>query len=496
MNKALLIGIPVIVIGGALWYYPQYQAPKAHEFIQTQLTQVQTNLRASDAGDLKIIKHETSTTGSQVEIEWSLKTSADLQAMNLPENITFFTSADIALNSLPSAKGFKTINSTTRSPDLDEALQKQGTEEGLTFACETKPTSSGLDTNCSTNEITLKNAQATTPNSIASIAFAASAVNFDIDEKNQNVTFGFELPHIKLNTDTNTASVVEQISMTGFGPYDLSQGTFKEHLSGFVSVDGKSTGNISIKKIQANPNGTEDEILIDGIQIESAANTEEGISEIDMKMKVGAITGVPEEIAGIEYSMQIKNFLNTAMAELNRVFDQSMSQPVGEPFGPEQIKQVRKFAIDMLAVGPVISQKFGIDQESGTVLSVTSNTAFKANTQEHITQAIEQISDTQASNPMALLPFVLENITLSLDADIKKELAEQIAILAAAARPQDPAMTEEEQQESAMQSIAMLEMMGIVKKTDTSYSSSFTLDDNGVMLNGQDMGPLLGLPPQ
>lgn len=496
MNKALLIGIPVVIIGGALWYYPQYQAPKAHEIIETQLAQLQTNLRSSESGDLTVIKHETSKTESQLELEWTLQTSSEMQALNFPETITFLTKADIELNTLPSMKGFKAINSSTHSPDLDKLLKEQGSEDGLTLDCKTMPTSVGLDTDCSTNEVVLKNTAATGKDGINSIAFAKTNANFNIDQDQQNASIDFQLPHIKLNTQDETVSTIEQISIRGSGPYDLEKGSIKEHLSGFVVIDGESKAAFSIGKLQASPNDTEQQIQIDGIQVESTGSTDEGLSSVDMQMTVGEIKGFDYEVAGAKYSMKINNFLSSTMAKFNLLLDDSMNSSATQALTPEQIETAKKLAIEMLAVGPALSQEFKLDQAKGTVLSISSNTAFKANTPEHIEKVIEKISSTQIANPMALLPLVLENITLKLDAQIKQSLAQEIAMFTASTRPQDPAMTKEQQEQAAAQSIAMLEMMSIVKKVDDSYSSSFTLDDQGIMLNGKDMAPLLGLPPQ
>ena len=159
MKKVLLIGATAVVVGGLL-YYPTYRAPKAHEIIEQQLVHMNAKLAAQNLGELKVQKHETDKDGSHVELEVELAIPQEYRTSETPESIVLTSILDIDFGFLPTIKGFKSIHSTTTSPDINGALAEIGNLDGLTLTCDTTPESKGYEAQCSTNALTLKNNKA------------------------------------------------------------------------------------------------------------------------------------------------------------------------------------------------------------------------------------------------------------------------------------------------------------------------------------------------
>lgn len=498
MNKAILIAVPVVVIGGALWFYPQFQAPKAHEIIQEHLVGLKSQLESSNSGNLTIVKHDTDTSGSDIEVDWELVTAREFQTVGFPETVSLNTKAQVALSSLPSAKGFKSITSTTTSAQIDAALKEQGSTEGFVMDCVTVPTSAGYDTDCTTNSITLKNTAEDEVNAVDTITMAAVKLAFDIDEEDKRYALDISMPELNASAPEEKSAIISGISLSAGSPYDLEKGTISDALMGRVSIDGDTTMSFEVKDITIQPKGTAEPLLIKGIKSDMTSSIVDGLASGDFLIKSGAITGAPYEISELRYSGKIANWDNEAMVKLNTLFA-SVSPPMDSAATsppPVDMERLTDILASMLAKGPELSIEISADQPSGNIFTIGTQSEFKENTKENVQKILDQFMGNSNQDPMTLLPVALENLALTINAAIDQSFAEQISMMTAAARPQSSAMSPEDLQAAAAQNIAMLEMMGIVKRKDDTFTSSFNLDEKGLFLNGKDISALLGLPPQ
>ncbi len=502
--KKILIGASTAIIITSLAYYPSYRAPKAHSIIEHHIAQLKQSLEANKIGTIEISKHTTNRSNSSLVIEWKFNLSPI-------ETITATSNINIDLGSTPSTQGYKTITSTTTSKNINTFLENQGHADGLTFDCVTTPASQGHETNCTTNALSLKN-QNQHNQTIKHIDITEMIFNININDQDGTLLTKSTAPSFAIHGENDSPLALIQGAHCQMNtPYDPTAGIAQtiDTLIGNVIIDGNTQNSCLIDLMQFTPPNTKniDKIAIQNISLTGAATTTNGITNGDIKIAIEDIQGIPDpyNIKSATYEATFNNIDSATLADINKMNLQShkILSPVNDSINSSNtdaintdVDSIKNHIITILSKGPSVDANFKLEQPNNKTLKIQSSATFNATTQEELKTSFEPLLNLTANHQMTVLNFVLDNIVFKLNATADETVIQAMASLATLFSPNTAAMTKEQQEKATTQGITMLEMLGILTRNDTVFSTELSVDDKGIFLNGKDVAPMLGLSPR
>lgn len=487
MKKVLLIGATAVVVGGLL-YYPTYRAPKAHEIIEQQLANMNSKLTAENLGELKIQKHETDKDGSHVELEIELAIPEEYRMATTRESIVLTSVLDIDFGFLPTSKGFKSIHSTTTSPDINGALAETGNLDGLTLTCDTTPESKGYEAKCSTNALTLKNDKTqATDQEVGEITLSESNIHLITNDGGDRLSFDWTIPSFQILDQGKALANISNTKLTSTMPIDPEgKISVRQLLLGEAVIDGQSSSSFSIESISVTPPQSQETVEINNAIIASEGEVKDGLMSGFIKMDMPEMKGMPMDIKSLSYGATLDKMDANFFMAVQKAYDDYQAQI--QPNQQEIIDQAASF----LAAGPQIGFNVDLAQHSGDDLTVKANLKINESDIETAKQILTSLNPSRMAANENLALF-LQNGEFTLDAKADQALAEMLAATVTSG-PYGGGADPEAQRQAAAQGLAMLEMFGVIARNEDGFTAQFEANDKGVMVNGQDFSPMLGLP--
>lgn len=496
--KKILIGASAVVIFAGLAYYPSYRAPKAHTVVEGQIAQLKQALETKEVGTFKVVNHTTGRSSSHFEVEWQFNMPQDYSDSSETPPLKARSVVDIHFGLLPSKQGFSSITSSTTSENIDTALASQGHKDGLTFDCTTVPNSKGHDSSCLTNKVTLENTSSEPKTQdIQTISIAASEVNVRVDQSKNLFDANWVVPSFELTGKDKVVGLVDNIQLQFNMPYDPTNVTaIIDSLTGSKVLDGETSSSFLIDSIKATPNNSDQSITLTKLKADGSSKTEQGITQGHMNFAIEKIEGLPADVESLKYAVKIENFDTQTMTSLTNMADPALNSPASPSAQPFDLETAQEHLVKLLSKGPKLNLDLTVMQASGDTLEIQSGADFKPGSVEDINASLAPVLASSIGDKTALLNFVLDNIAIQVNAAASTAMAQNIASLATSGGPSAPQKTPGQSDQAATQGIAMLEMLGVLAKNETGYTSKLSVDEKGILLNGKDIAPMLGLPPR
>ena len=191
------------------------------------------------------------------------------------------------------------------------------------------------------------------------------------------------------------------------------------------------------------------------------------------------------DIKSLSYGATLEKMDANFFMAIQKAYDDYQAQI--QPNQQEILDQAASF----LAAGPQIGFNIDLAQHSGDDLTVKANLKINESDIETAKQILTSLDPSRMAANENLALF-LENGEFTLDAKVDQALAEMLAatVTSGPYGATDP----EAQRQAAAQGLAMLEMFGVIARNEDGFTAQFEANDKGVMVNGQDFSPMLGLP--
>gem|GEM_PF-6950305 len=490
MNKFILIGVVLGLVVIGLVAYPSIRAPKAHEIVAQQAAKIKKQFAENDLGTLKISDHETDRQSSSFNVSWTLPKTLPGESVEMYEGapIEVQTHVDVDLGALPSTQGYDTIRTQTQVPVLNELLTSMGMDKPLNLDCTTDAKFSGSETQCKTPKIVLNNPDKKIK---AAETFTLSPldmqVNVDQDEKTAAIDINYDkLAFVSLSQGKFLA---QGIRLKSNGPLPSDTKKIMDIISGQGMLLGKSSNELTIDQLALASNSIKNTPELKGLKISTMSDTQDSNFSLDYKMNIESMTNVPMNITSTQYALNFENLDINAINELSAIDS-------NDPSLDAAVDGFKK----LLAKGPVISQNFELMQENKqkTQLTSTISLAKDDNNSLDALAATTKQSLAEGTPPAALISdlqtYLMEKLKVEIDLNAHQNIVKAIAAAVNDRRAMGtPAANAPlaEKKKAVDASLAMLQVMQIVKKNGDNYVSQFKLADNKALLNGQDVMPIL-----